>query len=149
DEVRFSCKLALRLRVSTLCVSTLRSARCNLFYRPFCVFAHQRFGVLERAVQYGQGVHIACVAERNCNIAQVTASLGAFDGTPLEALIKFLSCNDQLLGQGGMRIFTPKCRIAFYCELIPRAHHLANITSKNPIANFFAQLSWNVIFEFD
>ena len=94
-------------------------------------------------------MHIPSIAERDRNIAEITASLGAFDGTPLEALIKLLRCNGQLIGQRLKRIFISKNRVTLSRESIPRAYHLADITSKNPVADFFAQLGWDVIFEFN
>ena len=121
----------------------------DLLYGPFCMFSQHRFRVFKRAIQYGQGMHVTDVAERDCDVAQVATSFGAFDGTLLEALIKLLRCNDQLVGQGKKRIFSSKGRITFTCEAIPRADHLADITSKNPITDFFAQSDWDVIFEFD
>src|SRR5688572_29476020 len=94
-------------------------------------------------------MHVACIAERDRDVSQITASFGAFDGTPLEALIKLLGWNGQFIGQGRKRVFIPKSRITLTCESIPRTNHLANVTSKNPIADFFTQIGRDIIFEFD
>ena len=42
-------------------------------------------------LQNRQREQVPGVAERDRNVAQIPASLGAFDGTPLEASIKLLS----------------------------------------------------------
>ena len=53
------------------------------------MFTNQWLGIFEGAVQHRQGVHAACIAKGDRDVAQVPASLGAFNGTPLEALVKF------------------------------------------------------------
>src|SRR5512134_671798 len=128
----------------------------DFFNRPSCMFAYGGFRVFKGAIQDRQGIHVAYVAERDRHVTQVTASLGACDGAPLEVLIKLLGCNGQHLGQRWKRVrpemrrrVVSKSRIPLSCESIPRADHLANVTSKNPTADFFPQFGWDIVFEFD
>jgi len=72
--------------------------RLDFFHRPFCMFAHHGFGVFQSLVENGQRVHVPGVAQCNRDVPQVAASLGAFDRSPLEALIKFLGCKQQFIG---------------------------------------------------
>ncbi len=46
-------------------------------------------------------------------------------------------------------LFIPKSRVAFTCESIPWADHLADVTSENPTASLFTQLGWNIILQFN
>jgi hypothetical protein len=64
----------------------------DLFDCPSCMFADHWFFVVQGVLQDGEGVHVTGIAERNGDIAQVAASLGALNGSPLEALIEGLGC---------------------------------------------------------
>src|SRR5512142_2450780 len=46
-------------------------------------------------------------------------------------------------------IVLPKGSVPFPRESIPWTDHLADVTSKDPIAHFLAQFRWDVLFEFD
>ena len=47
------------------------------------------------------------------------------------------------------RLVIHKGRVAFGRETIPRADHLADVTSENPFANFVTQLYGDIVLEFD
>src|SRR5512145_3229534 len=94
-------------------------------------------------------MYVSGVAQCDSHVAQITASLGAFDRTPLEALIKFLGCEQQFLGQRMRRALILKRRIALTCKSIPRADSLTDVTSENPISNLVTQFDRNILLEFD
>jgi len=94
-------------------------------------------------------VHVSCVAQCDGNVSQVAASLGALDGSPLEALIESLGCESQFLGQRWKRGFRVKSRVALGRKAIPRADHLADVASENPVSDLFTQFNGDVILEFD
>ena len=75
----------------------------DLFYRPLRVGADHWLVVVEGVLQDGERVHVAGVAERDGDISQVAASLGAGDGSPLEALIKGLGSESQFARRRGKR----------------------------------------------
>ena len=75
-------------------------------------------------------MYITNVAQHHSNIPQIAATLGTLDRSPLEALIKGLGCESQFFSQSMRRLFIRKGRIAFRCEAIPRANHLADIASE-------------------
>ena len=113
------------------------------------MFADHRFFIVQGVLQNGECEHVTGVAERDGDVSQVAASLGALDGSPLEALIKGLGCESQFFGQRMRRLFICKSGIALGRESIPRADLLADVASKNPIADFIAQVNRDVVFEFN
>lgn len=132
-------------RLETLLTCSL----VDLFNRPLRVVADHGFVVIEGVLQDGERVCVAGVAEGDGNVSQVAASLGAGDGGPLEALIKGLGSESQFARRRRKRLFIQKCRITFGRESIPRADHLADVASENPVADFFAQFNGDVVFEFN
>src|ERR1043165_1803583 len=106
-------------------------ASFNLFDCPLSMFAHQGLVVVQSFLEDRQCVPISSISQRNRDVAQVTASLGALDRTPLEALIKLLGCKSHFRSQGRKRSLICKSGIAFPRESIPRTDHLTNIASKN------------------
>lgn len=111
--------------------------------------ADHGFIVVEGVLQDGERVHVGGVAEGDGDVSQIAASLGAGDGSPLEALIKGLGSESQLARRKRKRFVIRKSGIPFRRESIPWADHLADVASKNPIAYFFAQFNRDVVFEFD
>ena len=121
----------------------------DLFNCPSRVFTDRWFFVVQDFLQHGEGVRVTGISQCNYDVAQVAASSRALDGSPLEALIKSLGCESQLLGQGTRRGFFVKDSITFARESIPRADHLADIAAENPIPNLFTELRRDVILEFN
>ena len=94
-------------------------------------------------------MHIAYIPQRDCHVAQVAAPLGAFDRGSLEALVEFLCCERQFLGQMLRRALLPECRIPFLRKSIPWADCLAYIAAEHPISHLIAKLDRNTLFQFD
>ena len=94
-------------------------------------------------------MHIACIAQRYRDVAQIAPSFGAFDRSPLEALIELLWLKWTIPRQGLSRVVLSESGIPFPGESIPRADHLADVASEHPIANLLAQFDRNFVFQFD
>src|SRR5690349_18568862 len=102
---------------------------CNC---PLGVFTYHGLVVIQSFLEDRQCVSISRISQCNRDVTQVTASLGALDWTPLEALIKLLGCKSDFIGQGWKRSLICKGGIAFLRKSIPWADHLADVASKNP-----------------
>ena len=94
-------------------------------------------------------MHVTYISQRDRDISQVAASLGAFDGSRREALIEFLCRSGQCRMKWLRRAAFSKSRITFGCKSVLRTDHLADVASEYPGPDIVAQFKGNSIFQLD
>src|SRR5512135_1299639 len=119
---------------------SLRSG--DLFDSPAGMFTDERVRVLYGLLQGRKSSRPPGIPQGNGHIAQVASPPGAPDGTCFELAFELSLGKTQLLWQLrlGRARSRPKCQIAVLsCESIPGAHLLANVTTKDPLADLCPQ----------